>query len=369
MLWGIKAKHDNEAQPAEVSQDLDNCRAVLEWIVRSNVDLSEERWSKLLIPVQSSSSKLQLEPCNTCTYCDRAFLRRGVSENGINIQSHLIHKAIPDDLASHLRVPRLSSRLVGAKPVGIKFREAGQYEPLTTRIRNILQQYKEGVAIFKELIQNADDARATKVHFVIDWRENPRERLFTDELAKCQGPALWAYNDAMFSDDDFKNINKLAGETKKEDLDKVGRFGLGFNSVYHLTDVPSFLSGERLVVFDPNMNHVSKLIDEKMRDGGFMLSFADNIDVLSLYPDQFAPYHQLFGCDMTGEGAFHFEGTLFRLPFRTREQAQISGISKEAYTPDNVKNLIKSLKESVSTLLLFAQKCPRGSGFWDCGKF
>ena len=355
MLWGIKAKHDNEAQPAEVSQDLDNCRAVLEWIVRSNVDLSEERWSKLLIPVQSSSSKLQLEPCNTCTYCDRAFLRRGVSENGINIQSHLIHKAIPDDLASHLRVPRLSSRLVGAKAVGIKFREAGQYEPLTTRIRNILQQYKEGVAIFKELIQNADDARATKVHFVIDWRENPRERLFTDELAKCQGPALWAYNDAMFSDDDFKNINKLAGETKKEDLDKVGRFGLGFNSVYHLTDVPSFLSGERLVVFDPNMNHISKLIDEKMRDGGFMLSFADNIDVLSLYPDQFAPYHQLFGCDMTGESAFHFEGTLFRLPFRTREQAQISGISKEPYTPDNVKNLIKSLKESVSTLLLFAQ--------------
>ena len=355
MLWGVKAKHDNEAQPAEVSQDLDNCRAVLEWIVRSNGELSEERWSKLLIPVQSSTSKLQLELCNACTYCDKAFLRRGVSENRINIQSHLIHKAIPDDLASRLRVPCLSSRLVGAKAVSIKFREAGQYEPLTTRIRNILQQYKEGVAIFKEIIQNADDAGASKVHFVVDWRENPRERLFTDELAKCQGPALWAYNDAMFSDDDFKNINKLAGETKKEDLDKVGRFGLGFNSVYHLTDVPSFLSGERLVVFDPNMNHISKLIDEKMRDGGFMLSFADNIDVLSLYPDQFAPYHQLFGCDMTGESAFHFEGTLFRLPFRTREQAQISGISKEPYTPDNVKNLIKSLKESVSTLLLFAQ--------------
>ena len=356
MLWKIKAKHDSKAQPpGEVMQDLDQCRAVLEWIVRSNGDLSEERRSKLLIPVQSSSGKLQLELCNSCTYCDREFLRRGVSEYGIAIKSHLIHKAIPDDLACRLRVPRLSSCIAGAKAVGIKFKEAGQYEPLTTRLRNILQQYKEGVAIFKELIQNADDARASKVCFVVDWRENPRERLLTEELAKCQGPALWAYNDAMFSDDDFENINKLAGETKKEDLDKVGRFGLGFNSVYHLTDVPSFLSGEHLVVFDPNMYHISKVIDGKMRGGGFMLSLADNKQVLSLYPDQFLPYHQLFGCDMSGEGTFHFDGTLFRLPFRTREQAKDSDISKEPYSADNVNNLVSSLKESASALLLFTQ--------------
>ena len=354
MLWGIKAKHDSGTRPSEeVMQDLNQCRAVLEWIV--NGDLSEERRFKLLIPVQSSSSKLQLETCNTCTYCDREFLRRGVSEHGIDIKSHLIHKAIPDDLASRLHVPCLSSCLVGAKAVGIKFKEAGQYEPLTTRLRNILREYKKGVAIFKEIIQNADDARASKVCFVVDWRENPRVRLLADDLAKCQGPALWAYNDAMFSDDDFENINKLAGETKKEDLDKVGRFGLGFNSVYHVTDVPSFLSGEHLVVFDPNMNHISQLIDGKKRKGGLMLSLVENRDVLLTFPDQFLPYNQLFGCDMTGSGTFHFQGTLFRLPFRTTEQALESEISKEAYTRDNVNNLIRSLKESAPTLLLFSQ--------------
>jgi sacsin len=356
MLRNIKAKHDNEKRPHEdVMQDLDQCRAVLEWIVRSGGELSEERRCKLLIPVDTKSYKLQLEPCNTCTYCDREFLRRGVSEHEISIQSHLIHKAIPDDLASRLRVPRLSSCLAGAKAVGIKFKEAGQYEPLTTRLRNILQQYKEGVAIFKEIIQNADDARASKVCFVVDWRETSREQLLTEELAKCQGPALWAYNDAMFSEEDFENINKLAGETKKEDLDKVGRFGLGFNSVYHLTDVPSFLSGDHLVVFDPNMNHISKLIDGKMRSGGLMLSLTENRDVLSAFPDQFSPYNQLFGCDMTGTGTFHFDGTLFRLPFRTNEQAKESEISNEPYTRDNVNNLIKSLKESAASLLLFTQ--------------
>ncbi|XP_028392629.1 sacsin-like [Dendronephthya gigantea] len=356
MLSIIKEKHDNEDGPREdAMQDFGQCRAVLEWIVRSCGKLSDERRSNLLIPVQTSSGKLQLEPCNKCIYCDREFLRRGASEFEVSTNSHLIHKAIPDDLAGRLRVPRLSSCLAGGKVLGIQFKEAGQYEPLTTRLRNILQQYKEGVAIFKEIIQNADDARASKVFFVVDWRENPREQLLTEELAKCQGPALWAYNDAMFSEADFENINRLAGETKKEDLEKVGRFGLGFNSVYHLTDVPSFVSGEHVVVFDPNMTHISKLMDGKMRGGGFMLSLAENKLALSAFPDQFMPYHQMFGCDMSGTGPFHFDGTLFRLPFRTTEQARESEISNEPCTPENVNNLIKSLRKSALTLLLFTQ--------------
>ncbi len=55
MLWSIKAKHDNEkGPPDEVMQDLDQCRAVLEWIVRSDGQLSEERRTKLLFPVQTN---------------------------------------------------------------------------------------------------------------------------------------------------------------------------------------------------------------------------------------------------------------------------------------------------------------------------
>ena len=162
----------------------------------------------------------------------------------------------------------------------------------------------------------------------------PRGRLLTEELAKCQGPALWAYNNAMFSEEDFENINKLAGETKKDELDKVGRFGLGFNSVYHLTDVPSFVSGEHLVFFDPNMSHISKLIERNQRPGGIMLNLAENKDALSSFPDQFMPYNEMFGCDMTNTDTFHFDGTLFRLPFRTIVQAQESQLSKEPYTSE-----------------------------------
>jgi len=38
-----------------------------------------------------------------------------------------------------------------------------QSEPLIARLRGIIRDYPEGVGIIKELIQNADDAKATRV--------------------------------------------------------------------------------------------------------------------------------------------------------------------------------------------------------------
>ena len=40
--------------------------------------------------------------------------------------------------------------------------------------------------------------------------------------------------------------------SKLEKLASTGRFGLGFSSTYHLTDTPSFVTGDHLVVFDPH---------------------------------------------------------------------------------------------------------------------
>jgi hypothetical protein len=39
----------------------------------------------------------------------------------------------------------------------------GQHEELTTRINRLLKGYARDAAMFKELIQNADDAKATEV--------------------------------------------------------------------------------------------------------------------------------------------------------------------------------------------------------------
>ena len=54
-------------------------------------------------------------------------------------------------------------------------------------------------------------------------------------LCHFQGPALYAQNDALFTEDDWSNLMNLMKSNKKDDPLKVGRFGIGFNSVYHIT--------------------------------------------------------------------------------------------------------------------------------------
>ena len=76
--------------------------------------------------------------------------------------------------------------------------------------------------------------------------------LIDEGMRNCQGPALWVYNDAEFKDEDFVNITKLNEATKVYDTEKIGKFGLGFNAVYNLTDVPMFISKNHFAIFDPH---------------------------------------------------------------------------------------------------------------------
>ena len=89
----------------------------------------------------------------------------------------------------------------------------------------------------QEMIQNADDAGARTVKFYLDNRTHigVRESLINPELCKFQGPALLAYNDAKFTKEDWESIQKPQQSGKEKDPFKVGKFGLGFNSVYHIT--------------------------------------------------------------------------------------------------------------------------------------
>ena len=91
----------------------------------------------------------------------------------------------------------------------------------------------------QEIIQNADDAGATVVHFYLDNRKHGTGSLVEPKLAEFQGPALLAYNDAVFTDDDWQSIQDLQQSVKTKDPFKVGKFGIGFNSVYHITGIVS----------------------------------------------------------------------------------------------------------------------------------
>ena len=96
------------------------------------------------------------------------------------------------------------------------------------------QNINSGVFL-QEIIQNADDAGAKTVKFFIDSREHGTTSLVHPDLTPFQGPALLAYNDAQFRDEDWEGIQNLQRSVKAEDPFKVGKFGIGFNSVYHIT--------------------------------------------------------------------------------------------------------------------------------------
>ena len=87
----------------------------------------------------------------------------------------------------------------------------------------------------QELLQNADDAGAKTIHFYVDYREHTGKCHICPELANFQGPALVSYNDAVFKPEDWEGIRHIEDSVKADNPLKVGQFGIGFNSVYHIT--------------------------------------------------------------------------------------------------------------------------------------
>jgi sacsin len=180
------------------------------------------------------------------------------------------------------------------------------------------------------------------------WR-NPT-KLLDSNMVEANGQALFVYNDSVFSDKDFENLTKLGAGTKKEIKDNVGNFGLGFNSVYNLTDVPSIISRNDLVILDPNKKYLKNRIKDNSHPGVRVnlnkLKREDRIK----YSDQFKPYENIFGCQPFSED-FNFNSTLFRLPLR-REASKISDL---VYNEQQVEQLFEILYTSAKTLLLFTQ--------------
>ena len=71
--------------------------------------------------------------------------------------------------------------------------------------------------------------------FLMDRRQHPTDDLLDHRLSKFQGPALLAWNNAVFEDSDWDHIGKMYDSEKEREVMKVGRFGLGFLSVFHIT--------------------------------------------------------------------------------------------------------------------------------------
>ncbi len=95
------------------------------------------------------------------------------------------------------------------------------------RSKDILSSlYSNNTHFIYELLQNAEDAKAERVCFKLE-----KDRL------------IFEHNGTPFTIEDFKAITNIGNSTKRGGQ-KIGKFGIGFKSVYSISDSPHIYSGE-----------------------------------------------------------------------------------------------------------------------------
>ena len=93
--------------------------------------------------------------------------------------------------------------------------------------RLLSELYPDEAHFIYELLQNAEDAGATTVDFRIS---NDGLRVIHD-------------GSRLFSVNDVESITSIGHSTKRDDVNKIGKFGVGFKAVFSYTNTPRVFSG------------------------------------------------------------------------------------------------------------------------------
>ena len=225
-------------------------------------------------------------------------------------------------------------------PTPLKF---GQQQKLTSRLRELVSEYPRGVGIFKELLQNADDAGASKLDLFLDHRNFERTGLPKSAMSCLLGRAMVFVNDTAFSENDWEKIQDIANSGKVLDTAKTGRFGLGFNCVYNVTDFPMLLTRDRLGIFDP---HAETVESATLANPGAAWKLSE---LWEEHPNLLAPFKD-FGLS---DGQEYFDGTIFRLPLRNKLSAERSEICPQPFNSSDFREVVDSVQRHGGELLLF----------------
>lgn len=115
-----------------------------------------------------------------------------------------------------------------------------EIKAIQTLLADVYRDAGDGRTLFRELVQNADDAGASWLKFVIlesGWSDARNGLL--------RGPALLVANDGAFPDNDRKALHKAIGGSKEDEVGKIGTFGIGLKSVFHICEAFLYMGAEK----------------------------------------------------------------------------------------------------------------------------
>lgn len=168
-----------------------------------------------------------------------------------------------------------------------------------------------------ELIQNADDAKASWVSFDVGDEalviEN--DAVFSDCSRDEDRVCQWLRDPAKGHSCDLHRFRNIAGGDKRRQGDTIGAFGIGFISVYQVTDSPEMLCGRRHWIIRPEKAEGEriwqKVIDELPR-------------------------------------------TRFRLPWATDPESEVrKALEVQPFTPEMMPRMVDELSHTLTRAITF----------------
>ena len=125
---------------------------------------------------------------------------------------------------------------------GIDRSPLDELKAIQTLLADVYKDAGNGRTLFRELVQNADDSRARRLRLSVlerGWRDAQNSLL-------C-GPALLVANDGPFPDKDREALHKAIGGSKEDDVTKIGTFGIGLKSVFHICEAFLYIGAAQSV--------------------------------------------------------------------------------------------------------------------------